>query len=208
MPKLGKSDENDAAEELNTFDLKLDYSTIVPRFVVSREGVVKLDGIFSSDGFVDDKELHILLPLDDALPPQTYKDQGEKTLYLKYQRRLSTDDRNVSDTLERSSDTESVSPSRNLQRSSPASPTPWAGSAWQAKGDPASQELAALQSEYRQLKEAYYQAVTEPADKTKPTRVRKVMDPREIMPAKYLAFEEQHRGTDVGLKTLIEAAKP
>ncbi|MCO8123516.1 protein kinase [Stieleria sp. TO1_6] len=76
------------------------------------------------------------------------------------------------------------------------------------KADPASRMLAALQSEHQELRNVYHQAVSEAADEAESNRVRNEMDPREIMPAKYLAFEEQHRGTDVGLKALIEAAKP
>lgn len=82
----GTVDGTPVPTDINTYDLKLDYTTIVPRFVASRGDVVKFDGVFSSDGFVEDEELNILLPLGDASPPRTFNDTGKKILHLKCQR--------------------------------------------------------------------------------------------------------------------------
>lgn len=73
--------------------------------------------------------------------------------------------------------------------------------------NPVARALAKLQAEFLELNAAYWKAVEEATDEVEMNRVRKEMNPREIMPAKYLAFEEEHRGTDSGLKALTELAR-
>ncbi len=73
--------------------------------------------------------------------------------------------------------------------------------------NPAAQALAKLQTEFREIEAAYYKAAEKAVDEVEMNRVSEEMNPREIMPAKYLAFEEKHRGTDSGLKALTEVAK-
>jgi serine/threonine protein kinase len=69
---------------------------------------------------------------------------------------------------------------------------------------PAEQALSVLEAEYNQLESDYYQASEDAADEHELNRVYKEMDPRHIMPSKYLAMEEKYRGTDEGLKALVQ----
>ncbi|MEP3479893.1 MAG: protein kinase [Fuerstiella sp.] len=68
-------------------------------------------------------------------------------------------------------------------------------------------ELHRLTEEYQRLSNEYQAALKAAQDSTERTRVYQEMDPREIMPAKYLAFEQDHRGTEMGLDALIKAAQ-
>ncbi len=85
-----------------------------------------------------------------------------------------------------------------------ANPYPWNSS---AKDDPASQALDDLRSEYRELEWLYAKAAEQATDEAELNRVYQEMDPREIMPSKYLAFEENHRGSQAGLQALTEVAQ-
>lgn len=72
---------------------------------------------------------------------------------------------------------------------------------------PAAKTFAKLQAEFSELESAYRKAIEEAADKEDVNRVSPEMDPRETMPAKYLEFEEGHRGTGAGLDALREVAE-
>lgn len=75
---------------------------------------------------------------------------------------------------------------------------------------PAAQALEKLQTEFREIEAAYHKAFEKsPNDweEGELERVRAEMDPRKIMPAKYLAFEEKHRGTHHGLQALTIVAQ-
>lgn len=50
----------------------------------------------------------------------------------------------------------------------------------------------------------YHQASEDAADEVELNRVYEEMDPRHIMPSKYLAMEKMYRGTDEGLKALVQ----
>lgn len=63
-----------------------------------------------------------------------------------------------------------------------------------------------LQTEYQRLSSEYNEAQQAAKDDTELNRVYSEMDPRELMPARYLAFEKRHRRTKTGLKALIETA--
>ncbi len=69
---------------------------------------------------------------------------------------------------------------------------------------PAKQALSDLEAEYNQLASAFHQASEDAADEVELNRVYEEMDPRHIMPSKYLAMEEKYRGTDEGLKALVQ----
>ncbi|MEZ6138400.1 MAG: protein kinase [Pirellulaceae bacterium] len=69
---------------------------------------------------------------------------------------------------------------------------------------PAEQALSELEAESNQLWSAYRQASEDAADEVELNRVYEEMDPRHIMPSKYLAIEEKYRGTDEGLKALVQ----
>ena len=67
---------------------------------------------------------------------------------------------------------------------------------------PDEKELAALKAEDARVSQAYRAACAQATDEIELNRVYDEMDPREIMPPKYLAFEEKFRGTKVGLEAL------
>ncbi|TWU07799.1 protein kinase domain-containing protein [Stieleria varia] len=69
---------------------------------------------------------------------------------------------------------------------------------------PAEKALSELEAEYNQLESAYHQASEDAVDEVELDRVYEEMDPRHIMPSKYLAMEETYRGTDEGLKALVQ----
>lgn len=68
-------------------------------------------------------------------------------------------------------------------------------------------EFADLQREQNERTTAYDQAVSNASDELELKRVYEDMDPREIMPPKYLAFEAKHRGSETGLQALQEVAR-
>ncbi len=69
---------------------------------------------------------------------------------------------------------------------------------------PAEQALSELEAEYNRLASTYQQASEDATDEVELNRVYEAMDPRHIMPSKYLAMEEKYRGTDEGLKALVQ----
>jgi peroxiredoxin len=75
---------------------------------------------------------------------------------------------------------------------------------------PAAQALEKLQTEFSEIEVAYHKAIEKTAndaDDVEFKRVRAEMNPREIMPAKYLAFEEKHRGTNYSFWALTKVAQ-
>ncbi len=68
---------------------------------------------------------------------------------------------------------------------------------------PDQKELAILKAEHAKVSEAYRAACQQASDETELNRVLDEMDPREIMPPKYLAFEEKYRGLKSGLEALM-----
>lgn len=72
-----------------------------------------------------------------------------------------------------------------------------------ANVSPDQQELAALKAEHAEVSQAYRVACDRATDEVELNRVYDEMDPREIMPSQYLAFEEKYRGTNTGLEALI-----
>lgn len=92
----------------------------------------------------------------------------------------------------------------------PNTATPWADFCTEDPSFGLSAEVAALSSlnaEFRRMEVAYRKARDEAEDDSDFNRVRRELDPRAIMPAKYLAFEEKHRGIDSGLKALRTVAR-
>ncbi|MEZ6138716.1 MAG: protein kinase [Pirellulaceae bacterium] len=87
----------------------------------------------------------------------------------------------------------------------PVTATPWADfSTGEPSLDhsPATTALAELNAEFRETEAAYNKACKDVTNGAEYNRPNRVLDPRVIMPAKYLAFEEEHRGTDSGLTAL------
>ena len=92
----------------------------------------------------------------------------------------------------------------------PNTTTPWADFCTEDPSFDGSAEVAALSSlnaEFRVMEAAYRKARDEAEDDSEVKRIRKELDPRAIMPAKYLAFEEKQRGTHSGLKALRTVAR-
>ncbi|QDV26507.1 protein kinase domain-containing protein [Aureliella helgolandensis] len=73
--------------------------------------------------------------------------------------------------------------------------------------NPAFSELRELQIEYSKLAAKYEKARSEASDEVELNRVIKELDPREIMPTKYLAFEERYPESDAGFEALMEVAR-
>ncbi|MEM9942182.1 MAG: protein kinase [Planctomycetota bacterium] len=71
---------------------------------------------------------------------------------------------------------------------------------------PAEQELAQIRKEHQQVSQAYSDALQSVADDTELNRIYTEMDPRVLMPQKYIAFEAKYRGTPSGLKALSIAS--
>lgn len=68
--------------------------------------------------------------------------------------------------------------------------------------DLSQKELATLKAEHAKIRKAYIAACDQATDETELNRVYEEMDPREIMPSKYLAFEKKNRGTKGGFEAL------
>ena len=68
------------------------------------------------------------------------------------------------------------------------------------------QAFEKIEKEHQRVSEAYRKACDAAKDSVELNRVYDEMDPREIMPAQYLAFEEQNRGTPLGLQALIKVS--
>jgi len=54
---------------------------------------------------------------------------------------------------------------------------------------------------------AYSLAAEQAEDEVELNRMYEELDPRELMPTKYLALEEKHRGTETGLQSLVKVAE-
>ena len=68
--------------------------------------------------------------------------------------------------------------------------------------DLSQKKLAILKAEHKKVSQAYQAACQKATDETELNRVYEEMDPREIMPSKYLAFEKEYRGTKGGFEAL------
>lgn len=67
-------------------------------------------------------------------------------------------------------------------------------------------EFEKLRAEHEKARDAYNLACDNAKDDVELNRVYDELDPREVMPQKYLAFEEKYRGTELGLKALTRVA--
>lgn len=74
------------------------------------------------------------------------------------------------------------------------------------KLSPDQKELAELTAEEAKMSQAYRDAIEQATDEVELNRAYDELDPREIMPSKYLAFEEKFRGTNAGMESLIRVS--
>lgn len=74
------------------------------------------------------------------------------------------------------------------------------------KPSPERAELTRLKMEHARVRQAYSKACQQASDETELNRVYREMDPREIMPSKYLDFESKYRGTKSGFEALSIAS--
>lgn len=201
-----------ASDELTTYEFTLNHNAFPQKFRISHEAENKFEGVFMGTGFGDNNTLEIAVDVSGESSPKTFHTKDGRTTLLTYHRAEIVAPTLDSEVLDADAVSNHLNPAAEAGAHSGTRvpETPWADFSTEDPSFGLNEEVEALSSlnaEFREMEATYRKAIDQAADEAEFSRVRNELDPREIMPSKYLAFEETHRGNHSGLKALKTVAR-